>query len=177
MSGVGVVISRDDASPLLQRVKDAATAAGLSLVMARAIGIQVKDHLIALNAERHRYGRNYYAQAARSVTARAAGGFALVSITQIGIRQRLYGGEITPKNGKRFLTIPADPAAYGMRAGEMQDLKVARVMNPDGRLQWALVRRASSAISFVRRKRKDGDAPSAGGARDGGNDRDRRCCG
>ncbi len=156
MSGVGVVITRDDLSPLLQRVKDAAQIAGLSLVAARAIGILVKDHLVALNAQRHRFGRNYYARAARSVTAKGAGGLALVSVTQIGIRQRLYGGTIVPKNGGRFLTIPANPAAYGMRAREFSDLKVARVVNPDGRLQWALVRRASQAISFARRKQKDG---------------------
>ncbi len=156
MSGVGIIISRDDASPLLQRVKDAAQIAGLSLVMARAIGILVKDHLVALNAERHRYGRNYYAQAARSVSARAAGGFALISITQIGIRQRLYGGRIMPGPGKQFLTIPAVPEAYGMRAGEFQDLHVGRAMNPAGRIQWALIRRASTAISIARRKRADG---------------------
>jgi hypothetical protein len=156
VSGVGIIIDRDDASPLLARVKDAATAAGLSLVMARAIGIQVKDHLVALNAERHRFGKNYYARAARSVSARAAGGFALVSINQVGIRQRLYGGTIRPGAGKKFLTIPATPEAYGMRAREFQDLKVGRALNPDGRIQWALIRRASTAISFTRRKRKDG---------------------
>ncbi|MDP2227283.1 MAG: hypothetical protein Q8J78_07370 [Moraxellaceae bacterium] len=156
MSGTGIIINRDDASPLLARVKDAATAAGLSLVMARAIGIQVKDHLIALNAQRHKFGRNYYARAARSVSSRSAGGFALVSINHVGIRQRLNGGTIRPKAGKRFLTIPATPEAYGMRAREFSDLKVGRAINPRGRIQWALIRKASTAISFTRRKQKDG---------------------
>lgn len=156
MSGIGIIINRDDASPLLLRVKDAATAAGLSLVMARAIGIQVKDHLVALNAERHRYGSNYYARAARSVSARAAGGFAMVTVSAIGIRQRLYGGTIRPKKAGGKLTLPADPSAYGTRAGEYNDLDRELVLNPNGRLQWALVRRASTAISLIRRKRKDG---------------------
>lgn len=164
MSGVGITITRDDATPLLQRINDSAQVAGLSVVIARAIGIQVKDHLVALNAERHRYGRNYYAQAARSVTTKGAGGFAIVSITQIGFRLRLYGG--TVKAGKnvssvtgkltRFLTIPATPEAYGMRAGEFHDLKVGLAMNPRGQLQFALIRRVSQAISIVRRKKKDG---------------------
>ena len=159
MSGIGIIISRDDASPLLARIKDAATAAGLSQVMARAIAIQVKDHLVALNAERHKYGRNYYARAARSVTAKAAGGFALVSVTQIGIRQRLYGGRITAGangSGRRYLTIPACPEAYGMRAGEFFDLHFGFAMNPRGRIQPALIRRPSQAISITRRKQSDG---------------------
>ena len=156
MSGVGVIISRDEASPLLSRLKDAADLAGLAPVMARAIGIQLKDHLVALDAQRHKYGRHYYVQAARSVTARAAGGFALVSVTQIGIRQRFYGGTITPKSAK-MLTIPACPEAYGMRAKEFSDLQVARVLDPQtGHLRLALVRRASQVISISRRKRPDG---------------------
>jgi hypothetical protein len=137
--------------------------------MARAMGILVKDHLIAVNAERSRSGRNWYARAARSVTTRAAGGFALVSVTQIGMRLRYYGGtvragkNISTVTGKltRFLTIPASPETAGMRAGEFNDLDVALVMNPSGRLQWALVRRASSAISIVRRKRSDGTVKTA----------------
>lgn len=138
MSGIGITITRDDASPLMARVKDAAQVAGLSLVMARAMGILVKDHLVALNAERGRSGRNWYARAARSVTTRAAGGFALVSVTQIGMRLRYYGGtvragkNISTVTGKltRFLTIPASPETAGMRAGEFNDLDVALVMNP-----------------------------------------------
>ncbi len=43
-----------------------------------------------------------------------------------------------------------------MRAGEFQDLHVGRAMNPAGRIQWALIRRASTAISIARRKRADG---------------------
>lgn len=159
MSGIGVTITQDDATPLLERLKAAALPVGLSLIMARAVGIQVKDHLVALNAQRHKYGRNYYAQAARSVTARGAGGFALVSVTQIGIRQRFYGGRITAGqngSGRKFLTIPACPEAYGMRAGEFNDLKVGMAMNPKGRLQLALIRRASQAISISRRKQEDG---------------------
>jgi len=101
VSGIGITITQDDATPLLERLGTAALPSGISLVMARAVGIQVKDHLVALNAERHRFGRNYYAQAARSVTAIGAGGFAIVTVTQIGFRQRLYGGQITAgQNGR-----------------------------------------------------------------------------
>jgi hypothetical protein len=156
VSGLGIVTQRDDISSLLERVKDAAAAKGLTLVMGRAVANQVRDHLVALNAERHRYGRNYYAQAARSVGVRATEGFALVTISQVGIRQRYYGGTIVPRT-KRYLTIPARPEAYGMRAGEFNDLDFTMVLDPkSGNLRAALVRRASSSISIVKRKRKDG---------------------
>ncbi|MBX3736740.1 MAG: hypothetical protein KF715_08630 [Candidatus Didemnitutus sp.] len=156
MSGVGILIQRDDISPLLARLRDAAQSRGLTLVMGRAVANQVKDHLVALNAERHRYGNNYYARAARSVSVRAAAGFALISIAYVGIRQRYYGGEITPKTAK-YLTIPVAPEAYGMRAREFADLKFALMPDPKtGELRPALVRRASTAISFTRRRGKDG---------------------
>lgn len=171
MSGIAVITRRDDLSPLLARVKDAAAARGLMLAMARAVATQVKDHLVALNAERHRYGRNYYARAARAVAVRAAAGFALVTIAHVGIRQRFYGGEIRPRTA-RYLTIPAAPEAYGMRAREFNDLRFAMMVDArTGDLRPALVRRASTAISFVRRRGKDGvtrTTVKAGDYRNGG---------
>lgn len=155
-TGIGVIVKRDDVSPLLERIRSAAASRGLMLVMGRAVATQIKDHLVALNAQRHRYGRNYYARAARAVSVRAAGGFALITIAHVGIRQRFYGGEIRPRFGK-YLTIPVAPEAHGMRAREFNDLRFAMMVDPkSGDLRPALVRRASTAISFARRRGKDG---------------------
>lgn len=153
---MSVTVVINSAEPLLERLKDATLRGGLALVGARAVANLTKDHLIALDGERHRFGRNYYLQAARSVFARAIGdGQAAVTISQVGIRQRLFGGPITPKAPKRYLTIPANAEAYGRRAGEFHDLDF-QLVEHDGRLRAALVRRASTAVSFTRRKRKDG---------------------
>ncbi len=65
---------------------------------------------------------------------------------------------LTPKNGKRFLTIPAIAEAYGRRAGEFEDLFPIRT----GPLKTpVLVRRVSGGKSYENRaapgrRRKDG---------------------
>ncbi len=160
MSGVTFVI--DQATPLLERVRSAAAAKSLAMVGGRAVGTLLRDHLVALNSDRHRYGRNYYARAARSVTVQLVPTGVAVSVTQIGFRQRLLGGRITAGangSGKQFLTIPADgvPDAYSETAAEHHDLQIAKRVNPkNGRLMWCLVRNLSTPISIRRRKQKDG---------------------
>lgn len=154
MSGVAIVL--DEVTPLLQRVKTAAAAQGLAVVAARAVGGLVKEHLYGLDSQRHRFGNHYFRQAADSVTTGAVPQGAIVSVTQIGFRQRLKGGTINAKPGKA-LTLPEDDEAYGKRAREFNDLTMQRVINPEtGALQMALVRNLSTPISIRRRKQKDG---------------------
>lgn len=154
MGGVAIIL--DEVTPLLQRVQTEAQARGLALVGARAVAQLVRTHLFGLNAERHRFGRNYYAQAARSVTTAFMPQGAVVSITQIGIRQRLKGGDINAKPGHK-LTIPEADEAQGKRAREFKDLHIELRMNPEvGHLQLALVRNLSTPVSIRRRKQKDG---------------------
>ena len=170
MIGVDVSIERDDTGDLFERIQSAALASRITIVMARAIAIKLKDHFRALDASRHKYGKHFYSLAGDSISIRGSGGLALVSITQRGLRQRLYGGMIVPKNAK-FLTIPASPESYGKRASEFPELKLSKAMNPDGHLQWALVRPASTQLKFRRRLQGDGNirmtvtprAMSAGG--------------
>ncbi len=157
MSGVTIQM-RDEATPFLAALKSEAAAAGLSLIMGRAGANVVREHLLALNAARHRYGRGYYRQAAHATSVQGVPAGAMISIAQIGIRLRYFGGVVRPKVAK-MLTIPDKnaPEAYGMRAREFNDLDMRLVMNPEkGHLQWALVRRASTAIRYRRRKQKDG---------------------
>lgn len=150
MSGVAFVI--DEVTPLLERVKTAAAAQGLALVAARAVGGLVKEHLYGLDVERHQFGRHFYRQAGDSVTTGVVPQGAVVSVTQTGFRQRLFGGTIRAKNS-RYLTIPAAPEAHGKRAREFNDLDFAVVENPEtGALQPALVRRAQTLIKYRRVK-------------------------
>lgn len=158
MSGTGVTILRDTASPLVRRLRAGLRIEGMAMVIGRAERNLFRDHLFKLNTRRHRPGgRNFYTQAGRSVQAKHLGGAIILSISQAGFRQRLQGGRIAPRAPRRFLTI-ADPgmAGYGKRAAEFNDLDVGRALNPKtGRMQWALIRRASTALRY--RKRKTGD--------------------
>lgn len=155
-SGTSITLV-DELSPLLARLSTEASINGLSMVIGRAASNEVREHFFALNSARHRFGRNYYAGAARGTSFAVTPEGPRISTNQVGIRQRRFGGPIRPSAGKQFLTIPATPEAVGKRAGEFSDLDVARVLDPEsGRLRWALVRRASTAISFAKRKAKDG---------------------
>jgi hypothetical protein len=152
----GVTVTIDTASPLLARLQTAAQRAGLALVGARAVANLIKDHLVDLDAKRHEFGRHYYLQAARSVSSRDGGtGLGLVTVTQTGFMQRLFGGRIAAKS-TTYLTIPACPEAYGHRAREFNDLEFKLALDDHGSLRPALVRRVSQAISLVRRKQSDG---------------------
>jgi hypothetical protein len=152
----GVTIILDEATPLLDRVQTAAAAQGIALVAARAVGGLVKEHLYGLDSQRHRFGNHFYRQAADSVTTGVLPQGAVVSITQTGFRQRLFGGTIRAKN-VRNLAIPASPEAYGKRPREFSDLDFAIVENPDtGALQPALVRRAQTVIKHRRVRTKEG---------------------
>lgn len=82
---------------------------------------------------------HYYSQAAKSVTApQVSGNKVTISITQVGFRQRLLGGDIGPRNAK-YLTLPASGLSYGARAREFTDLKFALVRDDNGFLRPALV--------------------------------------
>jgi hypothetical protein len=150
----GVTILLDEVTPLLESVTSLVQARGLALVGARATASLVKEHAYGLNGERHRSGgRNFYRQAADSVSTAAVSQGAVVSINQQGFRQRLYGGAIRPGAGKTYLTLPACDEAYGKRAGEFPGLKFAYALDPkSGALRPALVRPAGTAVKIGRKK-------------------------
>jgi hypothetical protein len=85
---------------------------------------------------------------------------AAVNIAQRGMRLRRLGGVVRPKAGRDYVAYPADEApreAFELGPRYFSDLDPQRVINPaHGGLQLALVRRPSTPISLVRRKRKDG---------------------
>jgi hypothetical protein len=157
MSGTGTtIVIRDEASPVLAAIQTEAQAGGIAAVMGRAVVTLTREHLFALNSQRHRQGgRNYYAQAARSTHAETSPTEIKLSITQTGFRQRRFGGGINPR--KKYLTIPACPEACGKRAGEFNDLDFAIAKDPQsGALRPALVQRVSQRIRVARRRTKDG---------------------
>jgi len=79
----------------------------------------------------------------------------MIGVNQIGIRQRLLGGDIKPVNAGA-LTIPAVPEAYGKRAREFNNLRFAFALNPaTGKMMPALVEAEASQVKIGKIK-KDG---------------------
>jgi len=120
----------DTASPALARLETALSDGSIARVAGRSLRNTVRSHLFQKNTTSgNRLGgtrTNFYTKAARSVQVsfqgyRGRGNTATVSINQVGIRQRYYGGRIDAKPGK-LLTIPADASAHGRRAREFSNL-------------------------------------------------------
>ena len=126
MSFAVTINARDGVSPALQKLADAIAPARLNKVIAQSAVNTYKEHLRGINSSRaNQLGgarTNFYFQAARGTNYRIEPNGVVISINQVGIRQRYFGGVIKPKPGKKFLTIPAHPDAHGHRASEFPGL-------------------------------------------------------
>lgn len=119
---------KDNATPAVKRMLESVSGPNVNAVAGRAGVNKIQQHLFALNSSRpNKLGgkrTNFWAQCARSTSFVVVPEGALASINQIGFRQRLQGGTISPRNVK-FLTIPAIAEAYGKRAKEFNNLRFA----------------------------------------------------
>lgn len=99
---------------------------------------------------------HFYGRAAEATNWQEMNSFVLISVDQIGIRQRLLGGPIRPVNAKA-LTIPAQPDTYGKTVGEFSNLQFKMVLDPQsGRIRPALVEKPGQVTKRRGGKRKDG---------------------
>lgn len=122
---------------LLVNISDAATPALTALtgalkprVIAASVGeAEVKlfqNHFLNAGANKNSWPTTaFWPRAARAVNFQASDNGVIISVNQQGVRQRYAGGDIFPTNGHQYLTIPARAEAYGKRAGEFNNLKVA----------------------------------------------------
>src|SRR5260370_38005174 len=118
---------RDGATPAVEGALGELQLAGVKPAIGRAVLRLVQQHFLRLNASRaNPLGgprSNFYAQAARSTRYDVLTDGVLVSVSQVGIRQRLAGGQIIPRNVK-YLALPAIAEAYGKRAREFPNLEI-----------------------------------------------------
>lgn len=118
---------QDGGTPYLRAVARAADPKTLKPIVGRSATNTIREHLFGMNQSRpNQLGgprTQFYAQAARSTQFTDVDGGVVISINQVGIAQRYYGGVIRPKNAK-YLTIPASPLAHGKRAREFAGLVV-----------------------------------------------------
>lgn len=137
----------------------------INKVVARSGVNLFREHFFKLNAERPNKlgGRRtqFYGDAARGTSATVLPDGALVSVNQVGIRQRWKGGTIRAKPGK-WLTIPARAEAHGKRAREFNDLRF--VLFEHGA---ALIRNDATTLKR-KRDRKTGKVSLVAGEERGG---------
>jgi hypothetical protein len=92
---------------------------GLMAVLGAEGVRQVQANFQKLEGRGNRLGApstGYYTDAARLTSSQVTSDFAAtVSINKVGIRLHSLGGEVTPVT-KKWLTIPAIPAAHGRKA-------------------------------------------------------------
>ena len=103
----------------------------------RGVRRLLMDYLSGLDSSRANQSggkrTHFYAGAARNVSYDVDDDGATVSVHEVGIAQRYYGGTIVPTAGHKFLTIPVDPDAYGRRAGEFDNLSVQYGLTKGGK--------------------------------------------
>lgn len=112
---------------------------------------------------------NFWADVAKSVQLPEiqSAAQATISVNHVGIRQRIQGGYIRPTGGRKYLTLPADERAYGMRAREFHNLHFGFAENRWGNLAPALLENWSQDVRFGK-QRKDGSRKVTPGPERGG---------
>jgi len=99
----------------------------------------------------------FWPRAAGATSWQATDGGVTISVNQTGVRQRYLGGPIQPKNGRKYLTIPACAEAYGKTARDFSNLKPVPYIS-NGHLAFALVEADATAT-----KNKSAGRDFAGG--------------
>lgn len=99
----------------LQRV--IAERGGLSATALQGVGAAaakaVRENFRSLPGNKLGGKRHFWAGAVKGTSYSVQGGEVTVSTNQIGVRQRLRGGEIRPKAGKQWLVFPVRAESYG----------------------------------------------------------------
>lgn len=130
---VGLSITfKDFAKPAVRGLSAAFEPAAINAVVGQAAAKTYQQHFIGLERTRANAigGRrtNFYGKAAKATNFAVVPDGVVISVNQTGIAQRFYGGKIVPKAGKKFLTIPAIPAAHGHTAADF-DLELVYGLN------------------------------------------------
>jgi len=161
---IGIDI-KDGATPVVRAAMEGLRARNINAVLARAAVNFTREYLFRLDRERPNKmsdrRTHFFAQGARGTHSTILADGFVVSINQVGFRQRLEGGTIKPRVAK-LLTIPAHPEAYGRRAREFNDLRFVVLGGYP-----ALVKAEQSEVRFGRQK-KDKSRTVTRGRRTGG---------
>lgn len=161
---ISIKVTENTARPALVALQGVMTVKQLSKNVGEAEVILFQSHF--RNAPANKMGfptTGFWKQAVRATNYQATDAGAVISVNQVGVRQRLLGGEIHPVNGK-YLAIPARAEAYGKSPKEFDNLIVAF----KGRQPYALVEAAATKVKLGRKSRgtagvRSYDTESTGG--------------
>ncbi len=135
-------------------------------VIARGAGTLTREHLDHLAQTRHKTANrlgakpsDHLGKAADSVTSYGTDQAAVVSVVSPGLRRAFGALEIKPRNGAKYLTIPATAEAYNRRAGSFNDLRLAVF---GGGRYLALVKAEQSSLADRKRSGFETDQQQAG---------------
>ncbi len=120
----------DGVSPLLGSLLSALKdRSGLHEAIGKRAQTLTRNHLINIAATRHDTARTlgaaptgHWANAAEKTTMESDGRGATVTVSHPGIGRAVRDVEIRPGPGRKWLTIPKHPEAYGTAAREIPDL-------------------------------------------------------
>lgn len=130
-----------------------------SFAAGESLAITVKDHVSAASSSRHRTASRlgamptgHLSEGAANIRMEEEGGRAVVTVPIPGITRAFGDLHITPQN-KKWLTIPINAVAYGVRAPEMQDdgwrlFSVPSKKNPGTRILFGRESGTKSAIAL-----------------------------
>ena len=114
----------DRVAQFLKAIQGSAESRLVRTALGEEVTQQVKSHLYDRDKTPNRLGgkrTHFYRQAGDATAYALTKDGAVVSINKKGVRQRLKGGTITPKNAT-WLTIPIHRDAHGKRAREFDNL-------------------------------------------------------
>jgi len=109
----------------------------VSRIVGRSVAQQVRRHITAYGqAHPNKLGApssGYYQGAVRGTSFTSDANGARVTVSHVGIAQRIYGGVIQARKAK-YLTIPVHVQAYNRRARDMQLVPIIRRINGQARM-------------------------------------------
>ncbi len=135
----------DTAGPALAGLESALSPLAVAKEIGAAEELLFKAHFE--NAPGNKAGyptTDFWKDASAATNAKASPNSVVISVNQIGVRQRLQGGDIFPTGDHKYLAIPAREETYGHAPSEFDNLKVGY----SRRGAYALVENAAPKINW-----------------------------
>ena len=108
-----ITITKDSATPAVDALLAKCTTKRLGVIVGPALTRLTQDHLRANGQNKKGWPTtHFWADAARATSWQLAGDYVFITVNKIGVRQRYYGGTISPVRAKA-LAIPISPVSYG----------------------------------------------------------------
>lgn len=154
---ISIQLDTKQAEDFLEDLKDRITPHKVRAEVGPRATRLTQRHLRSLGENKKGWpSTHFYGRAAEATNWQEGFGYLLVVINQIGIRQRVIGGKISPVNAGA-LTIPASPEAYGKTTKDFPKLQLKFLYDPEsGRIRPALVEPQGRTHLKLGRKKKDG---------------------